>query len=122
MTDKINEDYVSPETAELLKEKGLDASCFRHYIPKYNSDGTCEAVTTCTQQMAMRWLRKNYKLHIVIDAYPHSDGCFYWYYKIMHLCKNEVVFGYYNKAVKAGFDSYEEAVEAALKYSLENLI
>ena len=70
----------------------------------------------------MAWLREVHNIHIEIEAYPHKDGCFYWHYRIMEMVKNKNVFGYFRRTQDAGFNSYEETVEAALRYSLENLI
>lgn len=139
----IEETHVSFEVAKLLKEKGFDWSCNRVYQgpnlkfttidisplmclgelggfdPKQlyitNSELGDIVYTAPTQQMAMKWLRTK---HIVIAVQPvffSVDGaCFSW----------EVVIykdgGYDNKMV--GYHTYEETVEAALKYSLENLI
>lgn len=112
----IKEDYISPEVAELLKEKGMDKSCFKHYVQKNNNDGTSEAVTVCTLQMAMKWLREVHDLIITID-YDNDVDCleyerwgFTWY-------RNP----HYEVNLNT-YATYEEACEAAIKYSLENLI
>ena len=125
----MTEDYVSLEVAKLLKEKGFNEICRAAYtvggkfITHHNYYSQCkDECIAPTHQMAMAWLRENHNIHIVIEAYPHEDGCFYWCYRIMETVKIETLFGYFKKAQKSGFDSYEDAVEAALKYSLENLI
>jgi hypothetical protein len=116
----IEEAYCNPEIAELLKEKGMDKECFTHYIQKNNSDGTSEAVTTCTQQMAMRWLREAHNIgifpstytHIVDRKTTHSYGT-----AIISLKTYELMIDNY-----LSNDNYEGAVETAIKYCLENLI
>ena len=115
----ITEDYVSFETAKLLKEKGFDV-----YVSSfYDDEGTFSRkeadwnwnigprYSAPTLQMAMKWLREVHRIFIRIIQ-SHIDYCcfeVYWnrgdYYKPMTFC-----------------NSYEEACEAAIKYCLENLI
>ncbi len=112
----ITEDFVSFEVAKLLKEKGMNKSCFKHYVQKNNNDGTSEAVTVCTLQMAMKWLREVHNLFIQITV-DFSDGVYPMYDVCvvnLAICTSIVVNGY-NRY------SYKEAVEASLKHAL-NLI
>ena len=126
----ITEDYVSFETAKLLKEKGFDVSKIDAYFPFvyysngkmyfYNDDEplfVCEAVTI---QMAMKWLREVHNLFLQIWILT-DEG--YWF-NIERLED-----GHFNhKSVYSTglqdiyFPTYEEACEAAIKYCLENLI
>lgn len=64
----IEEAYVSFDTAKLLKEKGFDEECFRFYMPTgngrwkyehYHDFDISDRIECPTQQMAMRWLRRN---------------------------------------------------------------
>ena len=125
----ITEDYVSFETAKLLKEKGFDSEeCFAFYkengkmgflqtfgdIADYNSE-TC--VLAPTLQMAMKWLRKNHNFYI--DPYPEDNKTWcliIWelYPKCVKQCKG--------KYDDHSYSTPEEACEAAIKYCLENLI
>lgn len=114
----ITEDYCSYEVSELLKQKACDEIMFSSYQPKHNKDGTSIIYSTCSHQMAMKWLREVYDLHIV--AYPYKRGkdgkgwcC--QVYKTYNLLGQE-------RYIDETLNSYEEAVDAALKYSLENLI
>lgn len=115
----ITEDYVSFETAKLLKEKGFgDDFCHTAYdcngeffwYGDYSKDrkGVMDAPTL---QMAMKWLREEYHIFIrVIQS--HIEHC---------VCEI-----YYNSSscytFRTSFDSYEEACEEAIKYCLEKLI
>ena len=124
----IKEDYVSFEAAKLLKEKGFDEPCFYYYKDKvlifshslkgrnsYQTD-TCSAPTL---QMAMKWLREVHNIHIVIHPYTEMEG-HNWSFifdTFAYGCWQEL--GIY---ITDSWNTYEEAVEAALKYSLENLI
>ena len=120
------EDYCSYEIAKLLKEKGFDGVCDYAYSNKGNwfeidrSNFDEVYYLRPTHQMAMKWLREVHKVVIVIDAYhaDHWEGyidCFeisiYSHASTM-IVPNEIAHHTY----------YEEAVEAALKYVLENLI
>ena len=134
----ITEDYVSFEIARLLKEKGMDISCFNHYVQKNNNDGTSEAVTVCTLQKAMKWLREVHNVHIDVhlsfsedpENYPPS----YYVYLLDSKSGNSILekaktidklnplmdINKNNTPIR--FDSYEEACEEAIRYCLENLI
>ena len=110
----IQEDYCSFEVAKLLKEKGFDYKGF-DYI---DFEGEVIRQDRPTHQMAMKWLREIHKLHITIlwdcgACIGKNSFCY-------HIDRID---NYEDKGYnKIGFDSNEEAVEAALKYSLENLI
>lgn len=121
---KITEDYVSFETAKLLKEKEFNEHCYTCYLNKElshydylsnNFELIDNAISAPTHQMACRWLRDVHNIHIGINPIS-GEG--------------------YNATIYdvADFDDYgiisdtefffhpEEAIEAALKYVLENLI
>lgn len=123
----IEEVYVSFETAKLLKEKGFPQSTFRcHYITDGNNhyksfENRCGFgdfdIIAPTQQIAMKWLREVCDLIIYVklvnnkDPYPDA-----WGFVIYNKFTNE-----YTKSNKLWFE-YEEACEAAILYSLKNLI
>lgn len=117
----IQERYVSFEIAKLLKEKGMDKNCFTHYMQQNNNDGTSEAVTTCTHQMAMEWLREKHKLLISIFPMETIVGIETLCYGIWRIAEDLYQPLYCGK-VDNLVDSYEAAVEAAILYSLKNLI
>lgn len=127
----ITEDYVSFETAKLLKEKGFDVPTTTLY--NQNGDfGLCEGFTNgmktlCntdltkyyhsdfisapSQAMAMRWLREDKKR--IINAW--FDG--YDYQSEVGKPEDEIF-----TLIGDEFKTYEEACEAAIKYCLTNLI
>ena len=127
----IKEDYVSVEVAQLLKEKGFlkeedlritqnlsfyDNIGLRHNLNKYYNSlilDKIDFVVAPTHQMAMKWLREVYGLIISIE---YQIICPTWKWRIYIKSSDDkhTNFQHYNK--------YEEAVEAALKYCLENLI
>ena len=106
----IKEDFVSFETAKLLKEKNC---------PDFGYSCICdsEGNKAQTQSIIMKWLREKYNLFIQITvdfsdgAYPMYDVC------VVDLarCTSIIVNGY-NRY------TYTQACEAAIKYCLENLI
>lgn len=121
----ITEDYVSFETAKLLKEKGFDGECLNSYLDgvlfdaSFNKEGFVNAPTL---QMAMKWLREVHNLHCNVDY----DFVLGWYCQITSL-KKTVEYDYeemkhYHPDKDNGFSSPEEAYEEAIKYTLENLI
>ena len=139
----ITEDYVSYNIAKLLKEKGFNEKCIAVYHDKklqlvsslgiFSGNGHDEQIVTYTNsecewspimiaaptlQMAMKWLREVYDLHII--AYPwraNKKERIHW---CCHVYKSFNLFGrkYTNETLK----SYEEACEKAIRYCLEKLI
>ena len=106
----ITEDYVSDKTFKLLKEKGFDDSCCRFVI---ESDETYYRGAP-TLQMAMKWLREAHN----IDIFPWKIG------KGIYSCAifNSNTGQDLSSDKDFPSEKYEEAVEAAIKYCLENLI
>lgn len=109
--DMIKERRCSYEVCKLLHEKGFDVKCTDWYFENNIN------IWKPTHQMACDWLREVHK----IFADPIKQGNYndtredYTYI----VASNGTV--YRNSSVCDKY-SYEEAVEAALKYSLENLI
>ena len=123
----ITEDYVSFETAKLLKEKGFeghsiltiyDENAANAYIKElkekhlpYSSDDPKLKefyYTQPTLQMAMKWLREVHGIHLNII---YNKICDKGYWGKGHWTWNN-----------EEYSSYEEACEVAIKYCLEHLI
>lgn len=139
----ITEDYVSFETAKLLKRKGFDEICRAFWkvwngetnlchcnsshtfeychnsmLEQYN-DAEETNIAAPTLQMAMKWLREVYSIHCDI-GYDDLD----WFWNILDV-SDSVPVEECPKMIKdgtAGHKTYEEACEAGIKYCLENLI
>ena len=136
----IKEDYCSFEVAKLLKEKGFVESCYGRYsvrseefhldTTKPCNNGSNFLYCAPTHQTAMKWLREVHKIQICVEQNPY-DAWHYWGFSMsyidekinelpnptqafIHICPTKIP----NNCYK----TYEEAVEAALKYALENLI
>ena len=111
----INEDFCSFEVAKLLKEKGFNYKGF-DYI---DFEGEVITQDRPTHQMAMKWLREEKNIFIVIE--PHAYDYVNEKNK-SYSCSLWIGDNYYEYLESRDYPSYEEAVEAALKYCLENLI
>lgn len=127
----ITENYVSFETAKLLKEKGFDEECDYLYVDgelvraqgcacNWNKGETLFAdykneCSAPTLQLAMKWLRKKYNIHIEPRYFPMPN---IYRYVIIH---SPVTIENINSHPQY-FNTYEEACETAIKYCLENLI
>ena len=128
----ITEDYCSYEVAKLLKEKGFDEKVSTHYLihpsgfseffDKKDEFTEPEDVwLKCpTHQMAMKWLREKYNIYISIqpDFPSDKDYKMYWCWSANILHENCITM----KGYQCYIETYEEACETAIKYSLENLI
>ena len=143
----ITEDYVSFETAKLLKEKGFDDVCRAFWKDWYNEKTLCECspfhcfyhctnsmltekyndeneinIAAPTLQMAMKWLREVHNLHI--EVYRTACGYLYIISKVptgSDLYNNGDA--YDGDDENSGqWTTYEKACEAAIRYCLENLI
>ena len=125
----IQEDYVSFETAKLLKEKGFDEECnmayFNETLVDYTMFGFClggDLLYCPTLQMAMKWLREVHKIHISVEMGFDVDNHQYYFF-VPSVCRFSDKSGEYeNPFGEKEFDTYEEACEAAIRYCLENLI
>ena len=108
----IKESYVSIEIAKMLEEKG-----FNDYYPK----GNCLQYAA-TQQIVMRWLREvhHYYIQVMLDSWALGDHS--GYYIVIQRTDNDFEMMLQNYVNEVFYQTYEEAVEAALKYCLENLI
>ena len=138
----IEEAFVNFKIAKLLSEKGFIIDSSKDYW-KIGQDGSMyfmssigvysdnpndkftfyrpkESYPCLTQQMAMRWLRVIRGLFIQFRIVPHSTETMEQKYYFYSIFKNRrEISSYYEKSF---YFTYEEAVDAALEYVLENLI
>ena len=134
---QITEDYVSYETAKLLKEKGfeynpdesywlIDADNKMYWISRISAYDYVDAPTESfqrpkngyrliTQAMAMKWLREVHNICISVDVKIGGGK----YYVCISSTESGLSHGVLEDEV---WDTYEEACETAIKYCLENLI
>lgn len=136
----IKEAYCSFEVSKMLKEKGFDESCLHYYWTEivlgkecinfsftdeyfHNSEVEYGAYKGCkctapTQQMAMAWLRELHNIHISVEPdWVSKEG-----FRVIGYVFN--IYSYTNPWYDhcTTYNTYEEAVEAAIKYCLELLI
>lgn len=138
------EDYCSFEVAKLLKEKGFNGECFAYHLEKDNILGEYgktphiassiitysilhDDVLLCpTHQMIMKWLREVHNIFIVIEPHAYdyvNEKTSSYVFAIWEGDNYMEVYSYKNSGLRGiSYLTYEEAVEAALKYSLENLM
>lgn len=113
----IEEQFVSFDTAKMLKEAGFDVPCFNQYTERgtiWHCDcpenfNKSQCVTSCpTQALAARWLREVHHIDIVVDVVNEKEYC----------CDI-----YQNKQRKSIAESinpsFEEVLEDGLKYCLK---
>jgi len=125
--NKETEDYVSFETAKLLKAKGFKGDINAYYHIWDDGNRVCSVqefshseaphlyIPAPTIQMARKWLIKNYNIHIEVRYFPMPN---IYRYVIIH---TPATFENINSHPQY-FNTDEEACEAAIKYCLENLI
>lgn len=130
----MSEDYCSSEIIKLLKEKGF--KCGATYSKGFVKDGDgfvgglVRHEDKITHQMAMKWLREVHKIFISIGIGDDIDGVFGYMAEIYCLEGLFCPYGEYryipnvdaNTISDKTATTYEEEVEAALRYSLEKLI
>lgn len=145
----ITEDYVSFETAKLLKEKGFEGRMHTFYTEEGTEMESAYVVPSNffpiyrpTLQMAMKWLRETHSILLAVD-YDYECTDTSYCYKIYRLGEHgkpervaikgvsydkdnnptELIVGWRDFELSySDYETYEEACEAAIRYCLENLI
>ena len=139
------EEFVGYDVALLLKQRGFNEETFTYFHIHSREDceqmsdsefkSMCESdweqewdgysfhnkdnkyrAARCSQQVAMRWLREELKIAIKTVPYITEDNDFMWAYELLGMEKGIGVFCY---GKGAGYNSYEDACEAALIQSLK---
>lgn len=129
----LKEDYVSFETAKLLKDKGFDGCCFMVYdkygaidyaMESYGEDEVCNSecsegdVTAPTIQTAMRSIRE--KKGLCIEPYRTAAGYLYTISRIpTGSCLANPSDGGDDED-SGQWTTYEGACDAAIRYCLEH--
>lgn len=119
----ITEDFVSFETAALLKKKGFSEECNTYFISDneiaaipikrdFNNHGIY--LSAPTLQMVMKYMREVHGLFISIG----NDGIDYNWQIINVKNRTDKKDPTYLTGSNAGYGTYEEAVEDAIKYCL----
>lgn len=132
---QITEDYCNKEISVLLREKGFDVPVKNYFSlnkdailhnldkqfgAKKNWNHFEYCISRPSQSLALKWLREVYNLHIEI----YRTACGYLYI-ISNIPYGTDLYNpeYGGDDENSGqWTTYEKCVEAALKYTLENLI
>lgn len=133
----IHEEICTYEVCKLAKEKG-----FNGYVNAFYADG-CDTPHTQgperwnnyngkyaapTQSLLQRWLREEKGIVVEVIAQPtcstSKKNCYWWSIKQNSdgICYQYEECSYLLYSDEGYFDTYELALEDALKYALENLI
>ena len=92
----MTEEFVTLETAKLLKEKGMFTD-----------------IEFPTQSIAQKWLRETKNIHIEI-SYMYEN---YWLYDILTIPTHDLI-GLSDRPI-IRYNTYEEALEAGLQEALK---
>lgn len=131
----IKEDYVSFETAKLLKEKGFEEPIGLAYWDDGTEIGLSNPIEQIKQQahhivfkptlqMAMKWIREQgFYINVDIDVdYDEDERGTKWYHKpswdwaVFRIDERKQM-----SDDGALYATYEQAAEVAIKWCLENL-
>lgn len=119
----IQEEFVSFETAKLLKEAGFDIPCFTQYTERgtvwrcndpENFNKSDNVYSRPTQALAARWIREVHKIHVGADMAYSKLVAGKWIYLIRFTDS----IGNPYKCV-GWFNDYEEALEAGLQEAIK---
>ena len=123
---QIEDEYVSFETAKLLKEAGFDVPCFNQYTERgtiWHCDcpenfNKSQCVTSCpTQALAARWLREVHRIVVDVAYIPPHVGRDVWQYFVGGM-DDMVWLGDYEPSDRK-YETYEEAIEAGLQEAIK---
>jgi hypothetical protein len=133
----IHEEICTYEVAKLAKEKGFplqkvikqDGRAFFCELPQSHPDwANCDAWYLPTQSLLQRWLREEKGIVVEVIAQPtcstSKKNCYWWSIKQNSdgICYQYEECSYLLYSDEGYFDTYELALEDALKYALENLM
>lgn len=127
INNNIQESYCSFEVSKLLKEKGFDCICTKSYMD-FGMDGipdmrivnhiTKPNILAPTYALAIEWIRTNFDHHIenIRNSFDKYEYCIDPNKKLWETLKETPIHS------KKQFKIPQEATEAALLYTLKNLI
>ena len=135
----IHEEICTYEVAKLAKEKGFNVQTFDwyDYTGNYNKGFIPHKLHECprykeyyapTQGLLQRWLREEKGIVVEAIAQPtcstSKKNCYWWSIKQNSdgFCYQYEECSYLLYSDEGYFDTYELALEDALKYALENLV
>ena len=111
--------YCSKELCEMLSRKGIEA----RFSMKFEKGGAW--YKRYTLDIASRWLREVHGLHITIYYSSHLYGGKPFYWDINKMTNESRMKTLLDTSTATGdytYKTYELALEAAIRYCVENLI
>lgn len=131
LNNNIQESYCSFEVSKLLKEKGMHIKSINRLIDERGSNGKgvgpdvlTDLIPQPTHALAIEWIRVNFGIWIPINPKREKvDGVNEMWYdaEVWKLEPNEIK-GYGWAELCEPWETPQEATEAALLYTLQNLI
>ena len=122
----IVEQFVSFDTARMLKEAGFDVPCFNQYTERgtiWHCDcpenfNKSQCATSCpTQALAARWLREVHRIVVNVAYIPPHVGRDVWKYFVGGM--DDMVWpGDYEPSDRK-YETYEEAMEVGLQEAIK---
>ena len=118
----IEEQFVSFDTAKLLKEAGFDVPCTSQYtdngfgwdnLSRANYNSCNSLFSRPTQALAARWLREVYNVAIYS---LYDDDMEQWFYVVDAFTRNPVINGFQSGSE---YDDYESAFEDGLREAIK---
>ena len=143
---RIEEDYVTFETAKLLREKGFNESTYNTYyqfddgsvyMHHYNfslpnSENDKNEWSCPTLQMTLKWLREVHGIFITIEVKgdPRMESFIYFKWSVAKYCSCQIeridnglhTPEDYWVAEPEEDESFEKTCDVAIRYCLKNLI
>lgn len=132
----ITEQYVTFETAKMLKEAGFHAPVYGYweYIGDYvecKSDRAMDfnreshSTSRPTQALAARWLRDEHRIHVIVLVEAYKDGVNYLWQMLIYDplspdCWSNESSGLYGD--NGEYKTHESALEAGLQEALRLII
>ena len=114
----ITEQYVSFDTAKMLKKAGFDVPCDKWYGEEgFFMSGNHKYCKCPTQQLAARWLREVHHIH-VLAFYQYHRGKYAYYSQKLDAPCAEIGMNLSNE----DYNSQEEALEEGLQEALQIII
>ena len=124
------EEYVTFETAKLLKDKGFDLKCLNLYGKSNNGDfelfknefpvdfnnGYYVSYSAPTQQMAARWLRELFNIHCFAFPVRIGNGNILYSSNVYDASIDNFVV-----PENFSYDTYEKALESAIYFALKKV-
>lgn len=110
MTDQI----IKWLTAEMAKEKGYKDIYF-----KVNNGEPI--ITEPTQSLLQKWLREKHKIYVTVNTEIHTLKHGYEVFVYRGEDLEPIILGYTENSDEWDFDTYEDALESALRLALQQI-